>query len=122
MMLLLDVLSQPVWQRLTWTLLHFLWQGLGIAAIMLAVFWLFRVRGASLRYAISLLAMLLMALCPPITFVVLERSSERTAASDSTSEGIARGRGGGCVAANSCVADRMANRDDVRDSRSGNRS
>ena len=24
----LDLLSGPVWQRLTWTLLHFLWQGI----------------------------------------------------------------------------------------------
>ncbi len=26
----LDVLGEPVWQRLTWTLLHFLWQALAV--------------------------------------------------------------------------------------------
>jgi hypothetical protein len=68
----LDVLCEPVWQRLTWTLLHFLWQGLALAAILVTALWLFRVRRARARYALSLLAMRVMAACPLLTFSILE--------------------------------------------------
>jgi len=68
----LDAFSEPVWQRLTWTLLHFLWQGLAVAAVLVTVLWLFRVRQARIRYAVSLVAMLVMVACPLVTFAVME--------------------------------------------------
>ncbi len=67
-----DVFSEPVWQRLTWTLLHFLWQGVAVAGALVAALWLFRVRQARARYVLSLLAMVLMAACPLVTFAVME--------------------------------------------------
>lgn len=79
-MALLDALSQPVWQRLTWTLLHFLWQGLAVAAVMTVVLWLFQARHAKTRYALCLVALLVMAACPLVTFALLPGAapSERT--------------------------------------------
>lgn len=68
----LDVFSEPVWQRLTWTLLHFLWQGVAVAGALVTVLWLFRVRQARVRYLLGLLAMALMAACPLVTFAVME--------------------------------------------------
>ncbi len=68
----LDLLSEPVWQRVTWTLLHLLWQGLLVAVLLAAVLWLFRVRRAEARYALCLTAMAAMAGCLPVTFAVLQ--------------------------------------------------
>ncbi len=66
-----DTLSDPIWQRLTWTLAHFLWQGLLIAVVLQAAQWLSRVRRPQTRYTLCLLAMLTMAACPPVTFALL---------------------------------------------------
>ncbi|MHC4400549.1 MAG: M56 family metallopeptidase [Planctomycetota bacterium] len=68
-----DLLYEPPWQRGTLTLFHFLWQGFAVALGLLTVVWLFRVRQARARYALSLLAMLVMAACPLVTLAVLER-------------------------------------------------
>lgn len=68
----LDAFGEPVWQRLTWALLHFLWQGLTVAVVPAAAFWLFRVHRARTRYALCLLAMVTMAACPLVTFAFLQ--------------------------------------------------
>ena len=67
----LDVLAEPVWQRLTWTLLHFLWQGLAVVVLLEALRRLFSVRRARASYALSLAAMAAIAICPVVTFAVL---------------------------------------------------
>lgn len=67
----LEALSGPVWQRLTWTLLHFLWQAAAVAALLAAVQWLFRARQAGTRYALGLAAMAVMAVCPLVTYALL---------------------------------------------------
>ncbi len=66
-----DTLSDPIWQRLTWTLAHFLWQGLLIAVVLQAAQWLLGTRRPQTRYTLCLLAMLTMAACPPVTFALL---------------------------------------------------
>ncbi|MEE9141080.1 MAG: M56 family metallopeptidase, partial [Gammaproteobacteria bacterium] len=62
------LLQNPVVDRLGWTLLHFLWQG--ILAAILAGFVFHRLRRASsnARYGFGLLAMCALAVCPMITF------------------------------------------------------
>ena len=62
--------SAPIWQRLGWTLLHFLWQGLAVAALVWVVVLLFRIRHGTGRYAAYLFALMLMAACPVATFLV----------------------------------------------------
>jgi len=60
--------SQPWVIRLGWTLLHFLWQGTAIALLYAAVRFLFaRSLSANARYLLACLAMLAMAIAPPLT-------------------------------------------------------
>ena len=57
----LDVLSEPVWQPLTWTLLHFLWQGLAVAAAAAMLLYVWPVRRAHNRYLVYLSALVAIA-------------------------------------------------------------
>ncbi len=66
-----DVLSTPTWQQWTWALLHSLWQGMVVVAGIELTVQLLRIRAARARYALSLSALFLVAMAPPITFVVL---------------------------------------------------
>lgn len=50
------------------TLLHFLWQGLAVAAVALVLAWVLRNGPARRRYAVWLTALLIMAACPVLTF------------------------------------------------------
>jgi beta-lactamase regulating signal transducer with metallopeptidase domain len=63
------LLAQPLGQALGWSLLHFLWQGTVIAAVLGALLALARNRSASLRYAMSCGALLLMTAAPVVTFL-----------------------------------------------------
>jgi beta-lactamase regulating signal transducer with metallopeptidase domain len=64
-----ELLLDPLWQRLAMALLHFVWQGALVAAIFaIAVEWLGR--RTELRYSLGVLALLAMAACPVVTFVV----------------------------------------------------
>ena len=76
----LEILCGPVCQRLAWTLLHFVWQGLLVAAGVAAIGWLFPLAQARSRYAVAVAGLLLMACCPPITFAVLEAAAPGQAA------------------------------------------
>ena len=46
-----QILSQPWSQRLGWSLVHFLWQGLVVAALLSVAMTALRRRSANLRYA-----------------------------------------------------------------------
>ena len=69
---LLEAVSQPVWQRVTITLVHFLWQGMAVAMLLSVVIDLFRIRSARTRYVLSLGALVLLAACPLVTFFALD--------------------------------------------------
>ena len=53
------------------TLLHFSWQGTGLAAVAALLLHLLRQRTPQARYAVLVCALLGMALCPPITYLAL---------------------------------------------------
>jgi beta-lactamase regulating signal transducer with metallopeptidase domain len=59
-----SIFSQPASQAVTLALVHFIWQGALIAALLVAVVELLRIRRPQARYACSLVALLLMAACP----------------------------------------------------------
>jgi beta-lactamase regulating signal transducer with metallopeptidase domain/Flp pilus assembly secretin CpaC len=61
-------LSQSVVQALGWTLIHFLWQGLAIAAVLAVALRLMRRAAAQYRYLAGCAALLLMAVAPLVTF------------------------------------------------------
>jgi len=71
----LDVLHDPAWRPLTWTLLHFLWQGLIVASVWIVLFRLSRAYTTQFRYLLALTGMFVMAACPVATFVFLESRS-----------------------------------------------
>jgi uncharacterized protein (TIGR03435 family) len=62
-----------------WTLVHFLWQGAGIAAIAFVLLVLMRNRSPQARYAVTCTALVAMLAAPLATVGVLSRSSAVTA-------------------------------------------
>ena len=64
----INIFSGPLGQRLTWTLLHFLWQGAVLAGLLDTAVYLFGVRAMATRYRMTLAALMLMAACPAVTF------------------------------------------------------
>lgn len=61
----------PLIQSLGWTLLHFLWQGAVIAAGYAAVRLFVPAERAEARYGAGLVALALIALCPPLTLAIV---------------------------------------------------
>ncbi|MFZ0638074.1 MAG: M56 family metallopeptidase [Candidatus Acidiferrales bacterium] len=66
-------ISPQLTHTLGWALLHFLWQGLALAAICSAL--MAMCRTASARYVIALATLVLMLVAPVITFFVLQHSA-----------------------------------------------
>ncbi|MBN1591063.1 MAG: HlyD family efflux transporter periplasmic adaptor subunit [Pirellulales bacterium] len=66
-----DLFTAPVCQRLTWTLLHFCWQGLAVAAFVAVWLRLFRPARAETRYAFCLIGLVLMIAVPVATFLLI---------------------------------------------------
>jgi len=67
----LSIIDSAFAQRLTITLLHFLWQALAAGLIVGVAAVVFRRSAARVRYLINTAAMLAMAACVPITFAVI---------------------------------------------------
>jgi bla regulator protein BlaR1 len=63
--------SSPFLTSLSLTLLHFLWQGLLVAAVLKSALLIFNNHKAQLRYALSALAMAVNLLLPIITFAII---------------------------------------------------
>ncbi|MHC4718407.1 MAG: M56 family metallopeptidase [Planctomycetota bacterium] len=70
-----QLLNQPWAQRLGWSLVHFLWQGLVIAAGLSVAMAALRRRSANLRYALACMAMVAMVAGPAVTFCLLPAGS-----------------------------------------------
>lgn len=71
-------ISPHLAHTLGWSLLHFVWQGLALAALCFAL--MAACRTASARYAISLVTLGLMLVAPVATFFYLQRSAATIAA------------------------------------------
>jgi beta-lactamase regulating signal transducer with metallopeptidase domain len=71
--------SPTVMRPLGWALVHFLWQGLALAALLSVAMTV--CRKASTRYAAAVVTLLLMVAAPIITFVVLQRGASAASAS-----------------------------------------
>jgi beta-lactamase regulating signal transducer with metallopeptidase domain/thiol-disulfide isomerase/thioredoxin/uncharacterized GH25 family protein len=65
------LIDSPVIERLGWTLLHSVWQGLAVAIALALLLPATRRRGARLAYATCLGALVLVALLPAATFCVI---------------------------------------------------
>lgn len=68
---IVDLLHQPITHALGWTLLHFLWQGAALGALLGAALGVWRRTSANTRYIAACVTLLCMALAPTITFCQL---------------------------------------------------
>ncbi len=68
----LDLLHDSAWRPLTWTLLHFLWQGIAVASVWKVLFWVFQGRRTQIHYLLGLAGLLVMAACPAVTLLLVE--------------------------------------------------
>ena len=73
-MSIIEFLSQPIWQRLGLTLVHFLWQGLAVAVLVGAFVGMFKLKHGNTRYAAYLLAFVAMIACLVATFINIDIS------------------------------------------------
>ena len=73
-MSVIEFLSQPMWQRLGLTLMHFLWQGVLVALLASMLIRAFRLSPGNTRYNAYLLAFIAIMACPIATFVALDGS------------------------------------------------
>ncbi len=87
---MLESLSHPIGQRLTLTLLHFLWQGVLVAIALKMILMLFRVRAARTRYALSLMALIVIGFCPVVTFLLVAGDTSTATFADSADGAFAR--------------------------------
>lgn len=88
---LLEVLSHPVWQLLAAVLLHFVWQG-AVVGVVLALTLLVTKR-SNWRYALSLIALVIMALSPAMTFYVCSDLSRGESAEPARQASVASATG-----------------------------
>jgi beta-lactamase regulating signal transducer with metallopeptidase domain/peptidoglycan/xylan/chitin deacetylase (PgdA/CDA1 family) len=72
--------SQPSFQALGWTLIHFIWQGALVALLFIGIRATLRSHSANTRYAAACVAMLLMLILPLATFLITRASFTETSA------------------------------------------
>lgn len=75
-MSIIEFFSQPVWQRIGLTLVHFLWQGLIMAILVCVCVRILKVHGGNNRYTVYLMAFLATMLCPIVTFIAIDVPGE----------------------------------------------
>ena len=66
------LLAEPVVKRLGWALLHFVWQGVGVAILFAVGMWALRRRGANTRYLMGVGTLLVMLAAPLVTMLRVE--------------------------------------------------
>src|SRR5450432_2483 len=71
-----SLFPQNLVESLGWTLVHFLWQGVAIAALLAAALWLLRRAKPNHRYLAGCAALLLLAAMPVLTFNHLIRQQQ----------------------------------------------
>jgi beta-lactamase regulating signal transducer with metallopeptidase domain len=78
----MNAVSLETLHALGWTLLHFVWQGAALAALLAAA--LMVSRNANVRYALGIGTLILMMAAPVVTFAWLNRTPSPTAAVEMT--------------------------------------
>src|SRR6185295_13084163 len=70
--------TMPLVEALSWTLIHFIWQGAAVALLLAITRKALRHRSANLRYLAACLGMLTMLALPLVTFLTLRYYSPST--------------------------------------------
>ena len=73
-MSIIEFLSQPIWQQLGLTLMHFLWQGLAVAILVGVFIKVFKLNHGNVRYVAYLLAFVAIIACLVATFITIDIS------------------------------------------------
>jgi len=76
-MVLQNILSQEIVQKLGWTLLHFVWQAAAVALLLGILLAILRKFSANVRYIIACVAMGLIVLLPIITIQMIHVSTQQ---------------------------------------------
>ncbi|MHC4501111.1 MAG: hypothetical protein ACYS21_18585 [Planctomycetota bacterium] len=66
-----NILSHPMVERIGWTLIHFLWQGVLLAVMLAVELVLFRKSRAGVRYIAACVTLALMAVVPCVTILMV---------------------------------------------------
>lgn len=88
MNLLRTLVDSPVIERLGWTLLHSVWQGLAVAIVLALCLPALRRRGARSSYGACCAAILLTVMLPAATFCVLPESHSATEPASATASPV----------------------------------
>lgn len=72
------LLTEPLFQALGWSLIHFIWQGALVALLLAGANLILRRSSANKRYVASCTALLLMAALPVATFFILASEQQTT--------------------------------------------
>ena len=75
MAILENILSQEIVQRLGWTLIHSLWQGLAVVMVLAIALMALRKQSANLRYLICCLALAVIVALPVVTMQMIDVSA-----------------------------------------------
>jgi len=77
-----EILSAPQAGQFGLTLMHFVWQGALVAALLAGALRLLRKRSASVRYIVATAALLTLAVAPVVTLLSMEGAPARTPAAE----------------------------------------
>ncbi len=72
------IFNSEITHRLGWVLVHFLWQGALVAAVLAGVLTALRKKSANARYAAACCAMLAMVILPAVTILFIDVPSPQT--------------------------------------------
>ena len=72
-----SLFCDPTWRPLAATLLHFVWQGLVVAAAWKVLFRCFRDCRSQTQYLLGLAGLLALTACPIVTFALLNSNANR---------------------------------------------
>ncbi len=78
-----NILSQEIIERLGWTLVHFVWQGVSVVILLAIILKALRKSSANLRYIIACFALSLMVLAPVVTMRLVPVSTDNVIISNS---------------------------------------
>ena len=85
-----NIFQAQIVQRLGWTLMHFVWQGLTVGVVLAIVLKLLHKSSANLRYVIACIALVLIVLMPTVTIRMIEPSAEVVTAAKSPAVDFSR--------------------------------
>ena len=67
-----QTMNEQAIEALAWSLVHFLWQGIAIVAVLSLILWLLQSARPTIRYAVCLIGLFAMLACPIVTLTCFD--------------------------------------------------